>query len=197
MHIGAGRKTSRACAARAQCGPCWHCFAPSRGKTCCATLAQHSGGGGGVMLGVALAFAVQLINTSALDEFAHAVRAVNGQPDLEDARHAGTLPEALYGHLATHPMWRAPARLLELTALATPTAPPRGSACSPARAGGRRPAAARHGARAHARPWTVPTASRCLPRPPCSSTPQHCRRWGLPADGPSACTATLRPAAQA
>ena len=36
-----------------------------------------------VMLGVALAFAVQLINSSALDEFAQAVRSVNGQPDLE------------------------------------------------------------------------------------------------------------------
>jgi len=32
-----------------------------------------------VMLGVALAFAVHVINSSALDEFAQAVRAVNGQ----------------------------------------------------------------------------------------------------------------------
>jgi putative ABC transport system permease protein len=36
-----------------------------------------------VMLGVALAFAVHLINASALDEFSQAVRSVNGQPDLE------------------------------------------------------------------------------------------------------------------
>ena len=36
-----------------------------------------------VMLGVALAFSVQLINASALSEFSQAVRAVNGQPDLE------------------------------------------------------------------------------------------------------------------
>ena len=36
-----------------------------------------------VMLGVALAFAVHVINASALDEFSQAVRAVNGQPDLE------------------------------------------------------------------------------------------------------------------
>lgn len=35
-----------------------------------------------VMLGVALALAVQLINASALSEFAHAVSAVDGQPDL-------------------------------------------------------------------------------------------------------------------
>ena len=36
-----------------------------------------------VMLGVALAFSVHLINASALDEFSSAVRSVNGQPDLE------------------------------------------------------------------------------------------------------------------
>ena len=36
-----------------------------------------------VMLGVALAFSVHLINASALDEFSRAVRSVNGQPDLE------------------------------------------------------------------------------------------------------------------
>jgi putative ABC transport system permease protein len=36
-----------------------------------------------VMLGVALAFSVHLINASALDEFSQAVRAVGGQADLE------------------------------------------------------------------------------------------------------------------
>ena len=36
-----------------------------------------------VMLGVALAFSVQLINQSALSEFSAAVRAVNGVPDFE------------------------------------------------------------------------------------------------------------------
>ena len=36
-----------------------------------------------VMLGVALAFSVHLINASALGEFSSAVRSVNGQPDLE------------------------------------------------------------------------------------------------------------------
>ena len=35
-----------------------------------------------VALGVALASSVQLINASALSEFAQAVRAVNGQPDV-------------------------------------------------------------------------------------------------------------------
>ena len=36
-----------------------------------------------VMLGVALAFSVHLINASALSEFSSAVRSVNGEPDLE------------------------------------------------------------------------------------------------------------------
>jgi putative ABC transport system permease protein len=36
-----------------------------------------------VMLGVALAFSVHLINASALSEFSSAVRSVNGQPDVE------------------------------------------------------------------------------------------------------------------
>ncbi len=71
------------------------------------------------MLGVALAFAVQLINTSALDEFAQAVRSVNGQPDLEVRAMQGPLAEALYGRLATHPDVARASPLLELTALAT------------------------------------------------------------------------------
>ncbi|QHI97326.1 FtsX-like permease family protein [Xylophilus rhododendri] len=36
-----------------------------------------------VMLGVALAFAVHLVNASALDEFAQAARSLDGRPDLE------------------------------------------------------------------------------------------------------------------
>ncbi len=70
-----------------------------------------------VMLGVALAFAVQLINTSALDEFAQAVRTVNGQPDLEVRAMQGPLDEALYGRLATHPDVARASPLLELTVL--------------------------------------------------------------------------------
>ena len=49
-----------------------------------------------VMLGVALAFAVHVINASALDEFSQAVRAVNGQPDLEVRPMQGTLAESLF-----------------------------------------------------------------------------------------------------
>ncbi|WP_304304582.1 FtsX-like permease family protein [Pseudacidovorax intermedius] len=53
-----------------------------------------------VMLGVALAFSVHLINNSALDEFQRATRTVNGQPDLEVRAVQGDLDEALFGQLA-------------------------------------------------------------------------------------------------
>lgn len=54
-----------------------------------------------VMLGVALAFSVHLINNSALDEFQRAARTVNGQPDLEVRAVQGDLDETLFGQLAT------------------------------------------------------------------------------------------------
>ncbi|MBE0589433.1 MAG: hypothetical protein IH617_15470, partial [Hydrogenophaga sp.] len=56
-----------------------------------------------VMLGVALAFAVQLINASALAEFSSAVSAVNGQPDLELRARQGALDDALLAQVAAHP----------------------------------------------------------------------------------------------
>ncbi|MFZ3126137.1 MAG: ABC transporter permease, partial [Acidovorax sp.] len=71
-----------------------------------------------VMLGVALAFAVHVINSSALDEFSQAVRAVNGQPDLELRAMQGQLPEALYGQLANHPQVLHASPWLELSTLA-------------------------------------------------------------------------------
>ena len=71
-----------------------------------------------VMLGVALAFAVHVINASALDEFSQAVRAVNGQPDLELRAMQGPLPEALYERLATDPQVARASPLLELSAVA-------------------------------------------------------------------------------
>lgn len=56
-----------------------------------------------VSLGVALAFSVHLINQSALSEFSAAVRAVNGQPDLELRGQRGGFDEALYARVAQHP----------------------------------------------------------------------------------------------
>jgi putative ABC transport system permease protein len=69
---------------------------------------------GAVMLGVALALAVHLINASALSEFSAAVRAVNGQPDLELRATRGGFDEALFARVATHPQVALASPVLEL-----------------------------------------------------------------------------------
>ena len=74
-----------------------------------------------VMLGVALAFSVHLINASALGEFSSAVRAVNGQPDLELRGVQGTLDESLFGRVATHPQVALASPVLELATYAIGT----------------------------------------------------------------------------
>ncbi|WP_413893179.1 FtsX-like permease family protein [Candidatus Skiveiella danica] len=71
-----------------------------------------------VMLGVALAFSVHLINASALGEFASAVRAVNGQPDLELRSVQGNLDESLFARAATHPQVVLASPVLELSTYA-------------------------------------------------------------------------------
>ena len=55
-----------------------------------------------VTLGVALAFSVHLINASALAEFSAAVRAVNGEPDVEIVGTQAGFDEALYRRVAAH-----------------------------------------------------------------------------------------------
>ena len=67
-----------------------------------------------VMLGVALAFSVQLINASALDEFSSAVRSVNGQPDLELRAAQGSFDEAVFAQVARHPQVALASPVLEL-----------------------------------------------------------------------------------
>ena len=71
-----------------------------------------------VMLGVALAFSVHLINASALSEFSQAVRAVNGQPDLELRAAQGTFDEAFFERVALHPQVAVASPVLELTSYA-------------------------------------------------------------------------------
>lgn len=71
-----------------------------------------------VMLGVALAFSVQLINASALSEFSSAVRSVNGQPDLELRAVQGGFDESLYARMAAHPQVEIASPVLELGTLA-------------------------------------------------------------------------------
>jgi putative ABC transport system permease protein len=56
-----------------------------------------------VALGVALAFAVQLINESALSEFETAVHAASGAPDFSVHPRDGLLPEDLYARVALAP----------------------------------------------------------------------------------------------
>ncbi|MBT2324494.1 ABC transporter permease [Variovorax paradoxus] len=71
-----------------------------------------------VMLGVALAFSVQLINASALDEFASAVRSVNGQPDLELRAAQGGFDEKVFAQVAQHPQVALASPVLESQAIA-------------------------------------------------------------------------------
>ncbi|CAN5535781.1 FtsX-like permease family protein [soil metagenome] len=71
-----------------------------------------------VMLGVALAFSVHLINNSALSEFSQAVRAVNGQPDLELRAVQGSFDEALYGRVANRPEVAMASPVLEISTYA-------------------------------------------------------------------------------
>ena len=67
-----------------------------------------------VMLGVALAFSVSLINASALSEFSQAVRSVNGQPDLELRAAQGSFNEALFARVATDLRVEVASPVLEL-----------------------------------------------------------------------------------
>jgi putative ABC transport system permease protein len=72
-----------------------------------------------VMLGVALAFSVHLINASALSEFSQAVRSVNGQPDLELRAVQGSFDETLYARVANHPQVQIASPVLEVATYGT------------------------------------------------------------------------------
>ena len=72
-----------------------------------------------VMLGVALAFSVHLINASALSEFSSAVRSASGQPDLELRAVQGSLDENLFALVGAHEQVAAASPVLEIATLAT------------------------------------------------------------------------------
>ncbi len=76
-----------------------------------------------VMLGVALGFAVHVINASALSEFSRAVRNVQGQPDLELRAAHGTLTHATYAALATDTRVALASPWLEIDTQARSNAP--------------------------------------------------------------------------
>jgi putative ABC transport system permease protein len=71
-----------------------------------------------VMLGVALAFSVHLINASALSEFSSAVRSAGGQPDLELRAAQGGLDENLFAAVAGHEQVAVASPVLEIATLA-------------------------------------------------------------------------------
>ena len=75
-----------------------------------------------VMLGVALAFSVHLINASALSEFSAAVRSVNGEPDFELRAQRGGFDEALYARVAAHPDIAVASPVIEIDTYAVDTA---------------------------------------------------------------------------
>lgn len=87
-----------------------------------------------VLLGVALAFSVHLINASALSEFSAAVRSVNGQADLSLRAAHGGLDETLYTRVAHHPQVALASPVIEVMtqALVHQSA---GTQASPAKAG--------------------------------------------------------------
>ncbi len=76
-----------------------------------------------VMLGVALAFSVQLINQSALSEFSAAVRAVNGAPDFELRAQRDGFDEALYTRVALHPQVAIASPVIEIDTFAVDDRP--------------------------------------------------------------------------
>ncbi|MCV2355852.1 FtsX-like permease family protein [Paucibacter sp. B2R-40] len=66
-----------------------------------------------IMLGVALAFAVHLLNSSALSEFSKAAASLNGQADLVLRGAQGALAEGVYGEVAALPGLAQAAPVLE------------------------------------------------------------------------------------
>lgn len=70
-----------------------------------------------IALGVALGYAVHLINASALAEFASAVRHVSGQADAAIAGPREGFDEAIYSRALTHPAVEAASPVLEVDAV--------------------------------------------------------------------------------
>jgi putative ABC transport system permease protein len=71
-----------------------------------------------IAMGVALSFAVHLINESALNEFSAAVRSVNGQADFELRAQAEGFDENIYPLVASHPQVAVASPVIELDVLA-------------------------------------------------------------------------------
>ena len=76
-----------------------------------------------IAVGVALGFAVHLVNRSALEEFGRAIQTVNGEADLQvHAASTTGFDEQIYPRLARLPGVAAASPVVELTARAGPGA---------------------------------------------------------------------------
>ncbi len=84
----------------------WPEWQHQRGRTMVSILA--------IAMGVALSFAVHLINESALGEFSAAVRSVHGQADFELRAQREGFDEALYARVAGHPQVEVASPVIEL-----------------------------------------------------------------------------------
>ncbi|CAM3976141.1 ABC transporter permease [Roseateles saccharophilus] len=88
---------------------CWPAWRDHPGRVILAIVA--------VMLGVALAFGVHLLNGAALAEFARAARSIDGQPDLVVRAASGPLTDADLAELLNRPEVSAANPVLEAQAL--------------------------------------------------------------------------------
>jgi putative ABC transport system permease protein len=80
-----------------------------------------------VCLGVALAWSVHVINTSALEEFASAVRSANGEPDASVRGARNGFDEALLDTLSAHPAVALASPVVELDTYVRTTDPASGT----------------------------------------------------------------------
>ncbi len=83
---------------------------------------RHSAALLAVTLGVALAYAVHLINTSALEEFSQAARKLSGQSDVQLRAGRGYLDETWYRKIATIPGVELAVPVLDLNTYLTSNA---------------------------------------------------------------------------
>ncbi len=92
----------------------------SRASLFLAPLVQHKGRLAvsvlAIALGVALGYAVQLINAVALNEFSHAVRSLSGEADLEIRGPRSGFDEELYSRVARLPQVAVASPVLEVSA---------------------------------------------------------------------------------
>ncbi|KFI07762.1 FtsX-like permease family protein [Massilia sp. BSC265] len=69
-----------------------------------------------IAVGVAMGFAIHLINAAAFNEFSAAVKSLSGQADVQVAGREPLVDESIYARLAAHPQVAVAAPVLELSA---------------------------------------------------------------------------------